>query len=162
MLIDISGLTESKPLNIDMDFELNDVAFLKDYNIVKSNPIKIFGKIYKRSKEIWFEGKYIFTGTFLCNRCLDKVDRTYEAEFEYQLNEENCPYLDEYMLDLTGLLIEELTFSVPMKTVCEEDCQGLCKSCGANLNKDECDCDQDDIDPRLASLKNFFSSNEEV
>ncbi|NMA14219.1 MAG: DUF177 domain-containing protein [Clostridia bacterium] len=43
-----------------------------------------------------------------------------------------------------------------MKTLCREDCKGLCPICGSNLNIKQCRCERESIDPRLAALKNFF------
>jgi len=48
--------------------------------------------------------------------------------------------------------------------LCDEECEGLCPNCGANLNKGECSCetDADDeelIDPRLAKLQDFFKND---
>ena len=37
--------------------------------------------------------------------------------------------------------------------LCREDCKGLCVVCGANLNRETCDCKRDWEDPRLAALK---------
>jgi uncharacterized protein len=40
-----------------------------------------------------------------------------------------------------------------VKVVCGEDCKGLCPKCGANLNRETCDCEKDWEDPRFAALK---------
>ena len=42
-----------------------------------------------------------------------------------------------------------------MNAVCREDCQGLCGTCGQNLNEAKCKCDPKPVDPRLAALKNI-------
>jgi uncharacterized protein len=42
--------------------------------------------------------------------------------------------------------------SLPMKVICQSDCRGLCPSCGANLNHEECRCERHSSDPRLAPL----------
>jgi uncharacterized protein len=39
--------------------------------------------------------------------------------------------------------------------LCKEDCQGLCLKCGSNLNLIDCKCEDEQIDPRWAALKNL-------
>ena len=59
------------------------------------------------------------------------------------------------VLDTRPILIEQIHLSIPMKPICQEDCAGLCSSCGADLNAGPCDC-KDVADPRwqaLAALK---------
>ena len=45
---------------------------------------------------------------------------------------------------------------LPISFICKDDCEGLCHKCGKNLNEGTCDCEDDDIDPRMAVLKNFL------
>jgi uncharacterized protein len=51
---------------------------------------------------------------------------------------------------------EQLFLTIPMKRLCREDCGGLCPSCGANRNLTPCECTAEDLDPRLAPLKDLF------
>jgi uncharacterized protein len=48
-----------------------------------------------------------------------------------------------------------------MRPICRDDCQGLCGSCGKNLNTGDCDCDTEVTDARwsgLAALKAQLSA----
>lgn len=53
---------------------------------------------------------------------------------------------DEYVvcpndtLDVNELAIQDLLLTLPTKTLCREDCKGLCLKCGKNLNDEECIC----------------------
>jgi uncharacterized protein len=40
-----------------------------------------------------------------------------------------------------------------MKPLCRPDCQGLCVSCGKDLNLGACGCTRETIDPRWEALK---------
>jgi len=55
-------------------------------------------------------------------------------------------------LFLADVLKEQVLLSLPMKVICQSDCRGLCPSCGANLNHEECRCETHKSDPRLAPL----------
>jgi len=43
-------------------------------------------------------------------------------------------------LDLGPAIREQLLLRVPEHVVCKESCRGLCPQCGAELNREVCDC----------------------
>jgi uncharacterized protein len=47
-----------------------------------------------------------------------------------------------------------------MQVFCREECLGLCPECGKNLNDGPCDCQIDDIDPRLAALRALLDDDQ--
>ncbi|AGC49567.1 DUF177 domain-containing protein [Lawsonia intracellularis] len=58
-------------------------------------------------------------------------------------------------VNLAEILWEEFVLSLPSKPLCNIDCNGLCYSCGKDLNKETCNCSKDEGDPRLAAFKNI-------
>jgi uncharacterized protein len=65
---------------------------------------------------------------------------------------EECFYEGD-VIDLTEILREQIILALPMYPRCSTDCKGLCPVCGVNLNQEACDCQRDEVDPRLAALK---------
>ena len=59
----------------------------------------------------------------------------------------------DHFLDLRPVLRDLVIVSTPTHVLCKLDCAGLCPDCGQNLNQGTCDCQREDIDPRLAALK---------
>ncbi len=59
-------------------------------------------------------------------------------------------------LDLAPLIRELSWLAIPMKHLCDAECQGLCPHCGANLNEESCECEEMHVDPRLAPLKKLL------
>ncbi|MBR6599034.1 MAG: DUF177 domain-containing protein, partial [Oscillospiraceae bacterium] len=47
---------------------------------------------------------------------------------------------DSESIDLKEIAISDLLLQLPSKTLCDEECKGLCPSCGCNLNESQCDC----------------------
>lgn len=101
-----------------------------------------------------------------CDRCVADYEQEVYAEFEdfeqaAQEGEES--FLEEAKgerkLNAGALFWEQFVLSLPVKPVCSEDCKGLCAECGADLNKGECDCEQDKGDPRLAVFRNLKIKN---
>jgi len=103
-----------------------------------------------------------------CARCLEPVEREVRSQFdlpyrpvaavarepEVNLAEEDTEvgfYVGDGLF-LADVLAEQVHLALPMKTLCREDCRGLCPRCGANLNRESCRCCHPGIDPRLAPL----------
>jgi uncharacterized protein len=63
-------------------------------------------------------------------------------------------------IDLTEVVREQLYLALPMKPLCREDCKGLCPVCGVNRNRETCTCQEVWVDPRMAALKKWKTSNE--
>ena len=53
---------------------------------------------------------------------------------------------------LEDVLREQLVLALPMRTLCIEECKGLCPQCGKNRNTGACKC-QPANDARWEALK---------
>lgn len=119
------------------------------------------------AKDYLATGNITTTLTMACNRCMDDVINDVKTDFTKEFktsakegSDEEHEYLKGVVLDLEKMVLDEVYMNVPMKVLCDEDCQGICKSCGGNLNHTVCDCEDDNIDPRLAGMKDLFNFNE--
>jgi len=110
--------------------------------------------------------------TLTCGRCLDPVpfpistdvslilvreDVAPEPAGEMEVTDDDaalfaCP---EGKADLGALATEQLYLALPLKPLCSQACLGLCAQCGQNRNRAACDCQREEIDPRLAPLIQF-------
>lgn len=59
-------------------------------------------------------------------------------------------------IDLAPIVRELSLLEVPIKPICKVDCQGLCVECGQDLNVAKCDCEVDEVDPRLVGLRTLL------
>lgn len=75
---------------------------------------------------------------------------------------ESSSVMEGYHLNVDELINDELLLNWPMKILCREDCKGICKVCGRNLNDGECGCDDFVPDPRMAAIKDLFNADKEV
>lgn len=74
---------------------------------------------------------------------------------------------EDNVIDLEPLLNAALLLEFPLVPLCDEECKGLCPTCGANLNEGPCGCAPaegdggDDVPPNpFAVLKDFpFEQN---
>lgn len=110
-----------------------------------------------------------------CSRCLDDVltqmplsihriaDVVKKQDCADDSGEYDCiSYIEDCTLDVDMLILDELYTTMPMKVLCREDCKGICKVCGTNLNKKACTCDQTVPDPRMAVFSDIFNQFKEV
>ncbi len=110
-----------------------------------------------------------------CSRCLENIDCKYqlsvfrninvakkEAYVEDASDADEISYIEDCNLDIDMLVLDELYTVLPMNVICKEDCKGICKVCGTNLNESTCDCDQTVPDPRMAVFSDIFNQFKEV
>lgn len=55
-------------------------------------------------------------------------------------------------VDLTDELRQSIILSLPSYPVCRQDCQGVCATCGKNLNEGPCTCTHEEQDSRWRAL----------
>lgn len=67
---------------------------------------------------------------------------------------------DQTFVDVTGFVRDALLLSVPYKSLCRDDCKGLCPGCGADLNENACSCLKKTGDPRWGSLSGLIDTKE--
>jgi uncharacterized protein len=80
---------------------------------------------------------------------------TEKSELELFEEDMSVDFIMGGEIDLDEAVREQIYFSLPMKSLCREDCSGLCTFCGANLNKEECKCRRDMGHPGFSELKNL-------
>lgn len=112
-------------------------------------------------------GTVAFPTELACARCLTDVrhaevaqvselyedPRALEDEEERDQIEAGYELTAEGTIDLETLIRDAVLATVPMRTLCREDCAGLCAVCGADLNVQECGHRDEPIaDPRWAKL----------
>ena len=119
------------------------------------------------------DGRYIVEGQVsvivkrLCDRCSEEFDCFVEGELFQEYSSEPIGEDQEDIIqisdtiDLEDAVAETIYLNLPMHWVHDENCKGICKICGQNLNKHSCNCAQEEIDPRLEGLKNIFHPQSE-
>ncbi len=111
-----------------------------------------------------FQGKFEVP----CARCVEPVEIPLAADFDLIFRplgvdggtsersisapETEIGYYQEDSLLLEDVLREQVLLSLPVRTLCKEDCKGICPRCGANRNNQPCTCDEGPSDPRWEAL----------
>jgi len=124
---------------------------------------------HKVVQDIRLHGKLVTSLELSCARCLEavvqNVNRSFEllyrplgvdsghAELSITDAEANIGYYQGEGLLLEDALCEQVLLAVPLKTLCREECKGLCPQCGKNLNEGPCTCVEQLKDPRWTALQ---------
>ena len=147
MIIDISSIVtcENKSLTEKVQIELESfVSRLGEFPIIEKAPIDLQIANIDGGK-LRISGTVDLAASIPCSRCLEEVD-----------------YLIGFDLDVDKLIYGEILVNWPMKVLCKEDCKGICKVCGMNLNKGDCNCQRTELDPRMAAIQDVFNKFKEV
>ncbi|REE94372.1 uncharacterized protein A8990_101166 [Paenibacillus taihuensis] len=156
----------SKGLKVPYHSSL-DTDWLKQVrkDIISTSPMEVKMTAWGEDAVAHVEGEVSVDADLACSRCLEPTHTHVVVPFHERFKpaakltgdeEEDIIPVEEDKLDLEPFLEEMLMLALPFVPLCKEDCKGLCHSCGTNLNEQNCGCQTDRIDPRLAALKDLF------
>jgi len=152
--LDLSNMDEIgsiKEVTVDLVFQ--DLKF-RSQELGIPDPLHLDAKIYNTDKSFVLEGNLSGNIILRCSRCLENYKKSIDIDIEEEMKNEDIENLAKVQID--QILKNNIFLNIPIKPLCGEDCNGLCSECGQNLNEEECDCDPETVDPRLADLEKFF------
>lgn len=124
-------------------------------------PVKVEGMVKNRGGALELTAQLSTTLTLQCDRCLtpftqEKTVKLESLVADHLEDEENEEII---LLDGTCLNLEEVAsvafiLEMDTKMLCSDQCEGLCPSCGVNLNAESCVCTAKNDSPfaKLAQL----------
>lgn len=159
-----------EPKTFEIPVEFDTVKMLKEtYPVVEKQPVHLVLN-HLGKKKIQMNAEIQMTLEIPCARCLEPVSVPFVISVDTQLElpetpeevkeESEEPYIDGYQLDVDALVRNELFVHMPLRVLCKEDCKGICKRCGTNLNLGTCDCDATELDPRMAAILDIFNGSD--
>lgn len=159
MKIDLTELFNGNKsvIEINRQFDMSDLVY-STYNPIKDN-VTVVGRLYSKADVVYINIDINFNFYGVCDRCADELKKDFSfnvskivvEQLQNENDDDNYIVVDNRVLDLSELVNEEVSLSLPAKILCKDECKGLCSQCGANLNVSKCNC-KTDIDPRLSAL----------
>lgn len=149
-------------LNIDTCFE--SIELENEHGIRYLSPLNIKGIIRKKGDFMELDAHFQSEVAVSCGRCLQDVIFPVDMEAKVFLtSEDQRSWDDEYdsfliekdQVNLAELATLEILQQLPIQPLCDEDCLGLCPQCGANLNVEDCQCEEE-TDSRFDILKELL------
>ena len=165
MLIDVRPIlhTPGKHLEFQFSLDLSDLEF--DGRKPVSRPVEVTGEVRNTADLLELALTAETTLDAVCDRCGKEFLLEKEVSSRCMLAEElqngesdEIVLLEDGKADAGDLARTAFILGMDSKTLCSEDCKGLCPRCGANLNVGPCSC-QKEPDPRLAALATLLDKN---
>jgi uncharacterized protein len=163
MRIDIVDLKKTPgtkiAVTIKEPLELEEVRF--------EGPVTADLRLANAVTRLLVHGTFSGNVRLACSRCAEDFNLPLSAEIDEEFLPASSPEVkadedvwsalnvyddDDEEIDLTEILRQNALASLPIQPLCSEDCKGLCATCGENLNRRQCGCVQQEIDPRWQPL----------
>ncbi len=175
MLISLSAImiTKDKVEQFTVPIEMDRFIYQGDsYEFANKEPISLT-ITNLGNKTVMMECSTNVSLKLYCSRCLKDMiypmNIAVSKEIDFNLTEEEraegldeTNYITGYNLDTDILIYDEILLGFPLKLLCRQDCKGICKTCGVNLNVNTCDCDNTEYDPRMSKIRDIFNNFKEV
>ena len=168
MNIDVNSFDREKAIDETLSIEAIDLE-LDNARIM--SPVRVMAKLVKTGGVLSITGTLFGTTEIDCDRCLEPVERPIDIELDLEFVPDeqlaDAANLELHLVDmkrdaisgsefnLADIAREQILLDLPQQFFCKDDCRGLCEKCGTNLNLKDCDCEDDEIDPRWAALQNL-------
>jgi len=171
---------EQEPIDFDLQFKAGSINYGDEAE--QSGPLATSGRAevlheHRGPKEIVADIRLRahYAGNFEvpCARCIEPVPVTLESDFDLifrpvgvdagpqeraiTAGETEIGYYQRDSLLLEDVLREQVLLSLPVRTLCKDDCKGLCPHCGQNRNSQACTCEEGQTDPRWEALGDLRS-----
>lgn len=173
MFFDIQTLEKQK-IRFDQVFAPGSIDFL-DADLRQAGDLRASGVAELvdpfGAREIRVRGDLRGAMEVVCARCLEpirvpvvcSIDLFYRPmariarEEEVALDEAECEvgFYQGGGVELADVVREQVTIELPMRSLCREDCRGICPACGKNRNREACDCRESFPDPRWEALRDW-------
>ena len=175
MNVDVSEVisTENKEISRNAQIEFTSFdAGMGEFPVLETAPFTL-SVANLGNKRLSITGRTDVTIGIPCDRCLEDVPIVFSLDLSKEIDLarfladdpeelEDASYMIGTNLDVDQLIFGEILVSWPTKVLCREDCKGICKRCGTNLNLAECRCQKTEPDPRMAAIQDIFNQFKEV
>ncbi|CDC69114.1 MULTISPECIES: DUF177 domain-containing protein [environmental samples] len=164
MLFDVKPIlyTPGKQLDFQFTLDLSDVEFSGRFPA--SHPIEVEGCVRNTADVLELELTARTTLDAVCDRCGKAFAQDKEVTYSCLLaqtlengDSDEIVLLEDGKVDVGDLARTAFILGMDTKTLCSEDCKGLCPRCGADLNLGPCSCKKE-ADPRLAVLAKLLEN----
>ena len=164
MVIDVRPILHTPGRRLDFQFDLDLSGLEFDGRTPISRPVAVTGVIRNTAGLLELSLTAQTTLDAVCDRCGKEFPLEKEVTYCCMLAEElqnedsdEIVLLEDGKANAGELARTAFILGMDSKTLCSEDCKGLCPRCGADLNLGPCSCKKEP-DPRLAALASLLEN----
>lgn len=171
MIFNVAQLMKA-PVGTSLEYDIHEENIQLDEELKIIGPLDGHVRLRRINQGLLADGWVDATLELSCTRCLKEFQQDVHVPFEERFyptvdvltgvplptpddGEDAFPIDDHHLVDLTESIRQEVLLSVPMVTLCSENCAGLCSQCGKDLNLGPCDCEPE-VDTRFSVLKTLL------
>lgn len=171
MIIDLSSILKDigGVINVCDTLALDNTEFLGE-EFVFPNGLLIDGKITNNTKSLHFQAKISGKMLVRCARCMEEIEKDIsfeisellirDKEAEHISDDDDTIVFSGEKIEIDEIVVNNFLLNASGKYLCSDDCKGLCQKCGKNLNHGDCNCSDNEIDPRWAALAEIIKNSE--
>ena len=169
------NILEKRKIRFDHVFAPGNIDFFSD-DLKQVGDLRAVGEAEmldpSGAREIRVRGDVQGEMEVCCARCLSPtrvgvssaLDLYYRPMSEIARNEEEVAiseaeteigFYEGGGLELADVIREQIMIQLPMRSICREDCKGICPICGGNRNFEDCRCQEHFSDPRWEALRKW-------
>ena len=139
--------------------------------ITLARPVNVDLEVIQEADGIKLSGRLQGAVSIPCSRCIqdfvlnldESIDFTLlrplsagaPAEIDLKPEDLDTEFFDGVTIDVDLIVVEQIFLALPQKPLCGSDCQGLCSSCGADLNREACRCEKEEEGSVFAGLRSL-------
>lgn len=172
-IVDVSKILDVRAATIELsgELEIGDLTVGAEEFVAKG-PASYSVTVTNCGTGLVANGRIELPVTAICSRCLcdfaTKIEGEVEGFYVHPGHDEDVPEEQdvEYIsidetIDLGPALLAALILDAPFAPLHDENCAGICPTCGADLNEGPCECPKGDIPAEhpFAALKSLLETN---
>ena len=170
--INFDEIDKDGPQSYSRTYSISPAELDRD-EIVSVGPVALTAQASKGDlpAEYVVDGSSKFAADLTCARCVEpypfassstfhlrfrprpELPQQEIEELEIAPDELDTEFYTDRSISLRDLALEQIQLSIPMKPLCDDNCLGLCPQCGANRNRESCNCESSIADERWGALR---------
>jgi uncharacterized protein len=148
-------LDEIPPEGMEFDLAPDPAIYrIGDVDIINPPGMSGWVRVDRDGRDLEISGLIRAQVELPCDRCLAPARHPVEGEFRFRLvprtempggedtelfhDELEIEFYDGQQVDVRRIIEEQVYLNLPMRSICAEDCRGLCPVCGQDLNQGGC------------------------
>ena len=154
MFIDIHRIGATG-LSLQDSVELDESQLIEEDSFFLER-VEYYVYLTREREKIRARGQIKTTLSLRCVYCLENFDQEVDSKFDIILfpvglievtnsaldsDEMEYIFFDGEEIDLEKILMEQINLFIPYNPTCSPYCKGICPTCGVNLNREECRCE---------------------
>jgi uncharacterized protein len=157
---------------VHLSGEMTELS-IPDSRVPEGAEVRFDGWVESTLGGVTVAGTVTAPWTGICRRCVEGASGRIETEVRELCRdagaapagaiglpagaaEEDAYPVGSDELDLQPIVRDACILELPLAPLCSDSCRGICPTCGANRNRDECSCEEAS-DPRWSALAGLDS-----